>query len=183
MDPNTSNQTISVATQTDANTPSTNVGQGRDPIDETKHAPLFEFENETPPPPTDYRRNLSRVFGEEFLAVATLRDKNLQTIIRFVKAHKWEELKQFSKFYYSLRNYLAVAQSGCLLYDGKLVIPYQLQDLLINAVHRTHPGQFGMICLANFIWFPQIHRTVALRAENCRQCLDQGKNLKLIIPK
>ena len=40
-----------------------------------------------------------------------------------------------------------------------------------------------MICLANFIWFPQTHRTIALRAENCRQCLDKGKNLKHIIPK
>ena len=35
--------------------------------------------------------------------------------------------------------------------------------------------------LANMIWFPQIHRTIALRAEICRQCLDQGKNLKPII--
>ena len=76
-----------------------------------------------------------------------------------------------------------MAQSGCLLYDGKLVIPYQLQNLVINAVNRTHPGQVGMIRMANLIWFPQIHRTIALRAENCRQCLDQGKNLKSLIPK
>ena len=54
---------------------------------------------------------------------------------------------------------------------------------MIYAVHRTHPGQVGMIRLANLIWFPQIRRTIALRAENCRQCLYQGKNLKPIIPK
>ena len=82
-----------------------------------------------------------------------------------------------------MRNDLAVARSGCLLYDGKLVIPHQLQNLVINAVHRTHPGQVGMIRLANLIWFPQIHRTIALRAGNCKQCLDQGKNLKPIITK
>ena len=40
-----------------------------------------------------------------------------------------------------------------------------------------------MIRLANLIWFPQIHRTIALRAENCKQCLDQGKNLKPITTK
>ena len=40
-----------------------------------------------------------------------------------------------------------------------------------------------MIRLANLIWFPQIHRTIALRAENCRQCLDQGKDLAPIMPK
>ena len=81
--PSTSNTPISVATQTDKLPPTTNIGQGREPIDETKHAPLFEFENETAP---NYRLNLSRVFGKEFLAEATLKDKNLQTIIRSVKA-------------------------------------------------------------------------------------------------
>ena len=176
----TQNSPISVATQTDNTPPTSNLGQGREPIDENKHAPLFEFENETAP---NYRLNLSRVFGEEFLAEATLKDKNLQNIIRLVKNHNWDQLKQVSRYYYNLRNDLAVARSGCLLYDGKLVIPHQLQNLVINAVHRTHPGQVGMIRLANLIWFPQIHRTIALRAENCKQCLDQGKNLKPIISK
>ena len=178
--PSTSNNPISVATQTDKTPSSSNIGQGREPIDETKHAPLFEFENDTAP---TYRLNLSRVFGEEFLAEATLKDKNLQAIIRLVKAHNWEQLKVVSKYYYSLRNDLSVARSGCLIYDGKLVIPYQLQNLVINAVHRTHPGQVAMIRLANPIWFPQIHKTIALRAENCKQCLNQGKNLKPIKPK
>ena len=63
------------------------------------------------------------------------------------------------------------------------MIPYQLQNTIINTLHRTHPGQVGMIRLANLIWFPHIHRTVKLRTENCKQCTDQGKNLKPLIPK
>ena len=117
----TQNTPISVATQTDNTPPTSNLGQGREPIDENKHAPLFEFENETVP---NYRLNLSRVFGEEFLAEATLKDKNLQNIIRLVKNHNWDQLKLVSRYYYNLRNDLAVARSGCLLYDGKLVIPH-----------------------------------------------------------
>ena len=89
----TKNTPISVATQTDNTPPTSNLGQGREPIDENKHAPLFEFENETAP---NYRLNLSRVFGEEFLAEATLKDKNLQNIIRLVKNHNWDQLKQVS---------------------------------------------------------------------------------------
>ena len=178
--PTTSTNPISVATQTELIPPQSNIGQGREPIDEMKHKPLFKFENEPPP---NYRSNLTRVFGEEFLAEASLKDRNLQNIFRLVKSRNWEELKLVSKYYYNIRNDLSVAPSGCLIYDGKLVIPYQLQNLVINAVHRTHPGQVGVIRLANLIWFPQIHRTIALRAENCRQCLDQGKNLKPIKPK
>ena len=143
------------------------------------NTPPFEFEPKSP----DCRRNLARAFREEFLAKATIKDKTLQAIIKFVKAHKWEGLKQLSKYYFSLRNGLCVAPSGSLLYDGKLVIPYHLQNLVINAVHRTHPGQGGMIHLADLNWFPQIHRTIALLVENCRKCLDQGKNLKSLTPK
>ena len=104
--PSTPKTPISVATQTDTIPPSSNIGQGREPIDETKHAPLFEFENETAP---NYRLNLSRVFGEEFLAEATQKDKNLLAIIRLVEAHNWEQLRVVSKYYYNLRNDLSVA--------------------------------------------------------------------------
>ena len=47
--PPTLNTPISVATQTDKTPPTSNLGQGRDPTNENKHAPLFEFENETAP--------------------------------------------------------------------------------------------------------------------------------------
>ena len=40
-----------------------------------------------------------------------------------------------------------------------------------------------MIRLANLIWFPHFHRTIKLRAENCKQGTDQGKNFKTLIPK
>ena len=60
----------------------TKIGLGRIPIDNALHLPLFAFENENLP---DYRLNLSRVFGGKVLAEATLKDKNLQPIIRPVK--------------------------------------------------------------------------------------------------
>ena len=86
------------------------------------------------------------------------------------------------KYYFNLRNVLSVATSGFLIYDDKLIIPCQLQKLVINAVHRPHPGQLGTILLANVIWFPQIHPIIALRAENCRQCLEQRRNRKPLTP-
>ena len=168
----------SIGVQTDNG--ESNIGKGRNPIDEDKHGSLFEF-NDNPPP--QYRYNLQQVLGEAFLADATVKDKNLQNTIRLVEKQDWDELKKTSKYYHSIRRDLAISPSRCLLYDGKLVIPYQLQNTIINAVHRTHPGQVGMIRLANLIWFPHIHRTIKLRVENCKQCTDQGKNLKPLIAK
>ena len=48
MNKQNTNPSTSVATQTDTNPPISNIGQGRHPIDESKHAPLFEFETEHP---------------------------------------------------------------------------------------------------------------------------------------
>ena len=169
----------SKSTQTD-NQEASNIGKGREPILEEKHQPLFQF---TEQPIPEYRHKLQQVLGEAFLAEATAKDKNLLNIIRIVEKQEWDELKQVSKYYYNIRRDLGSSPSRCLLYDGKLVIPCQLQNTIINTVHRTHPGQVGMIRLANLIWFPHIHRTIKLRAENCKQCTDQGKNLKPIIPK
>ena len=95
----------------------------------------------------------------------------------------WNELKQVSKYYFNIRRDLAISPSRCLLFDEKLVIPYQLQKTIINTVHRTHPGKVGMMRLANLIWIRHIHRTKKLRAENCKQCTDLGINLNSLIPK
>ena len=40
-----------------------------------------------------------------------------------------------------------------------------------------------MIYLAQFVWYPQIHRDIVALAQRCKQCTRSGKNLKPIIPK
>ena len=149
-----------------------NIGKGREPIIEDKHGPLFQYNEQST---AEYRHKLQQVLGEAFLAEATAKDKNLQNTFRIVQKQDWDELKQVSKYYCNIRRDLAICPSRCLLYDGKLLKPYQLQSTIVNTVHRIHPGQVGMLRLANLIWFPHIHRTIKLRAENCKQCADQGK--------
>ena len=53
----------------------------------------------------------------------------------------------------------------------------------MNSIHRNHPGQSGMMHLANMIWFPRIHREIVTLTQNCQPCIKIGKNLKPIIPK
>ena len=53
----------------------------------------------------------------------------------------------------------------------------------MNSIHRNHPGQSGMIHLANLIWFPRIHREIVTLTQNCQPCIKIGKKLKSIIPK
>ena len=53
----------------------------------------------------------------------------------------------------------------------------------MNSIHRNHPGQSGMMDLANLIWFQRIHREIVTLTQNCQPCIKIGKNLKPIIPK
>ena len=126
----------SIGTQMDKEGDS-NIGKGRKPIDKDKQGQLFQF-NENPT--REYCHNLQQVLGEAFLAEATVKDKNLQKILRIVEKQDWDEFKRVSMYYYNLRRDLAISPSRCLLYDGKLVIPYQLQNTVINAVHLNPPG-------------------------------------------
>ena len=46
-----------------------------------------------------------------------------------------------------------------------------------------HPGQTGMLRLADLVWFPRIHKDVTAKAQSCGDCVKKGKNLKPIMPK
>ena len=69
------------------------------------------------------------------------------------------------------------------MYDEKLYIPTQLRKLVINSVHRDHPGKSGMIHLTNLIWFRRIHREFIRLTQNCPHCIKIVKNLESIISK
>ena len=131
----------------------------------------------------NYRKQLARVFGEEFLAEATRQDCTLTSINKMIKDKDWESLKKSNKYFYSLRRDLAITESGCMLYDNKLVIPRNLKQFVIDAIHQTHPGQACMLSLGNLIWFPCINGSLTSKAQACEECTKQGKNLKPLIPK
>ena len=60
------------------------------------------------------------------------------------------------------------------------MIPKLLKQFVIDSLHQTHPGQLGMLQLADLIWFPCIHRVVTNKAQSCPDCIKNGKNLKTI---
>ena len=53
----------------------------------------------------------------------------------------------------------------------------------MDAIHRKHPGQAGMLSLAKLVWWPHIHSDITSKAQGCRHCIDKGKNLKALISK
>ena len=151
----TPQETNTIATQTEE---TSNLGQGRQPLAEKEHYnPLPEIDHKNSP---DYLKQLYRVFGENFIAEATRNDPQSRNLFQTIEEKNWDALKHFSRYWHSLKRDPSTTPTGCILYDGKFYIPTQLLKLVMNSIHRNHPGQSGMMLLANLIWFPRFHREI-----------------------
>ena len=69
---------VTISTQTEGND---KFCKGRDPIQSNLHPQTFPLDN-NPERLPDYRKHLSKVFGEELLAKATKQDRSLTSIIK-----------------------------------------------------------------------------------------------------
>ena len=151
---------------------------GRTPIRSDPNISIYPLGNQANMP--EYRKHLSQFFGEEFLAEATKKDKQPAPLIKLIEDRDWNTMKTVNPYFYSHKRDLSVTPLGCILYDNRLMVPKSLKQLVIDSIHQTHPGQLGMLRLADLIWFPRIHRDVTYKAQSCSDCIRNGKNLKAI---
>ena len=172
------NNKTTIETQTDENT---NKGLGRAAIRPDPQNPIYPLAKTANMP--QYRKNLSQVFGEELVAEATQKEGQMAPIIKIIRDMDCETLKKVISYFYSLKRDLSITPSGCMLYDNRLMVPNSLKQLVINSLHQTHPGQSGMLRLADLVWFPRIHKEVTAKAQSWGDCIRKGKNLKPIAPK
>ena len=103
MEQSTSTHKTSINSSTQADYTS-NKGKGLDVIDKSKHEELFPSYNNTPNP--RYRENLNRVFTEEFIAQASIKD--LKPINDLVTTQNWEHLKKVNPVFYKISRDLSV---------------------------------------------------------------------------
>ena len=121
--------------------------------------------------------------GEGLIDEAIKNNSNRNKIRGLIELQYWTEIKNFSKYWYSLRRDLTTISNGCILYAGKLLIPTQLRKTIFDSIRKTHPGKSEMISLAQLILYPQIYRDILALAQKCKQCTKIDKNLKIIIAK
>ena len=64
--------------------------------------------------------------------------------------------------------------------DNRSVIPKDMRDNIMRAIHYGRAGRDSMLREASDIWWPKIHRKIVEEAQNCQDCQRSGKNLKCI---
>ena len=59
-------------------------------------------------------------------------------------------------------------------------LPNLIQHAVLESLHLTHPGIWGMIILGQNVFWPYMHREFLNKAAKCKPCTEIGKSLKPI---
>ena len=122
-----------------------------------------------------------KVFNKGLIASLTSKDAVLKEVRDCIIRGDEERLKALNPYLHSYWRDLHVT-GGCVCMDEKVAIPNALKDALIEDLHASHPGSWGMVCMAQHCWWPYMSRDLLVKAIECKSCTASGKNLKFVIP-
>ena len=122
------------------------------------------------------------MFNRQSIAAMINRDTVLREIRDCIINEDQARCKILSKQIHAKWESLSV-NNGCILVDNKLAIPNILKELVMDVLHSTHPGAWGMTKLGQRLWWPFINGDLINRSKKCQPCTVFGKNLKNIIRK
>ena len=128
-----------------------------------------------------FERVVGKVFSKGLIAPLTSKDAVLKEVRDCIIRGDEERLKALNPYLHSYWRDLHVT-GGCVCMDEKVAIPIALKDALIEDLHASHPGSWGMVCMAQHCWWPYMNRDLLVKAIECKSCTAIGKNLKSVIP-
>ena len=139
---------------------------------------------ETQQHPKDKEVNdmIQGVFNMKLIAVMTNRDSVLREVRDCILTNDEQRCKKLCKQIHGQWRNLST-HNGCILVDNKLAIPHVMKEPVMDILHATHPGAWGMTELGQRLWWPYINRDLINKSKTCRPCTEFGKNLKNLIPK
>ena len=128
-----------------------------------------------------FENNLTQLFTKGFLAVLTSKDTVLKEARVFILQNDAQRCKEVNPYLFSYWRDLHV-RSGCVCVDERMAIPHSIQDAVLESLHLTHPGSWGMITLGQYAFWTYMHCEIPNKAATCKPCTDIGKNLKPVVP-
>eukprot|EP00731_Ephydatia_muelleri_P009464 Em0005g50a len=104
------------------------------------------------------------------IAKATRRDKTLATVLQCVLHGQWNLIGQGKDPFYRRREELS-CHDGCVLWGQRVVIPSNLQSLLLEELHEGHLGVVRMKELArSYVWWPNLDQDIERMVASCEKC-------------
>ena len=133
------------------------------------------------PQVVSFEKVVGKVFNKGLIASLTSNDAVLKEVRDCIIRGDEERLKALNPYLHSYWRDLHVT-GGCVCMDEKVAIRNALKDALIEDLHASHPGSWGMICMAQHCWWPYMNRDLLVTAIECKSCTAIGKTLKSVIP-
>ena len=124
---------------------------------------------------------LNKLFSKSLIASLTSKDAVFKEVRDRTLTNNENRLKTLNPYIHSYSRDLHVL-SGCVCVDEKVAIPNVFREALIDDIRISHPGTWGMICMATYCWWPYMNRELIVKATECAHCTVIGKNLKSVIP-
>ena len=109
-----------------------------------------------------FEKVVGRVLNKGLIASQTSKDAVLKEVRDCINRSDEEQLKALNPNFHSYWRDLQVS-SGCVCLDEKVAIPNALKDALIEDLHASHPGSWGMVCMAQHCWWPYINRDLLVK--------------------
>ena len=102
-------------------------------------------------PTTDH--SINKIFCKSIIASLKSKDAVLKEVRDCILTNKEIRLKALNAYIHSYWRDLHV-RSGCVSVDEKIATPNILREALIDDIHASHPGTWGMICMATHCRLP-----------------------------
>ena len=128
-----------------------------------------------------FENNLTQLFTKSFLAVLTSKDAVLKEVRDCILQNDARRCKEVNHSLHSYWRNLHV-RSECVCVDEHVAIPHSIQDAVLESLYLIHHDSWGMITLAQYAFWPYMHREILNKAAQCKRCIDIGKNLKTVVP-
>ena len=138
------------------------------PLTPSPHVPTFEY-------------IVSNISNKSLIASLTSKDAVLKEVRDCILTDNESRLKAINPYIHSYWRDVHV-RSGCVCVAERVAIPNVLREALFDDIRSSHPGTWGMICMATHCWWPYMHRELIVIATECKPCTVIGKNLKSVIP-
>ena len=118
-----------------------------------------------------FENNLNKLFTKSFLAVLTSKDAVLKEIRDCVIQDDEARCKEVSLYIHSFWKDLHV-KFGCLCVDQHVAIPNSIKEAVLESIHMSHPGSWGMISFSQYAWWPYMHREILAKTSDCVPCTE-----------
>ena len=112
----------------------------------------------------DFKNNLTQLLTKGFLTVLTSKDAVLKRDC--ILQYDEQRCKEVNPYLHSYWKDLHV-RSGCVCVDERVAIPYSNQDAVLESLHFTDPGSWGMITLGQYAFWLYMHREILNEAAKC----------------